>query len=167
MPDRLAILTDALAFSRTYTLSLLDTIPQADWFMMPAGCPSHIAWQVGHLALAEARLVYDRVCGGHSQDGLLPPEFHTLFGRTSVPDPDAAKHPSAAEIRTVFDRVHEATLQALRDVSDAQLDEVAIGPAHRLCRTKVEFLRWAGHHEMTHAGQIGLIRRMLGQSPVW
>jgi hypothetical protein len=31
----------------------------------------------------------------------------------------------------------------------------------------VEFLRWCGHHEMTHAGQIGLIRRMLGLSPVW
>jgi hypothetical protein len=85
---RLAILTDALAFARTYTLSLLDTIPQADWFTMPAGCPSHIAWQIGHLALAEARLVYDRVCCGRSQDGLLPGEFHTLFGRTSIPNPD-------------------------------------------------------------------------------
>ena len=167
MPNRLGTLTDALAFAREYTLSLVDTIPQTEWFQMPPGCPSHIAWQVGHLALAEARLVFDRVCLGRSQDGLLPAEFHTLFGRTSVPDSDPAKHPPAAEIRAVFDCVHEATMQGLRDVADSQLDEMAIGPTHRFCRTKLEFLRWCGHHEMMHAGQIGLIRRMLGAEPVW
>jgi hypothetical protein len=165
--NRVALLTDSLVFARDYTLSLVDTIPQSDWFQMPAGCPSHIAWQVGHLALAEARLVYDRVCGGRSQDGLMPAEFHTLFGRTSVPDPDPAKHPPAAEIRAVFDRVHEFTLRSLPDVAESQLDELVVGPTHRFCRTKFEFLRWCGHHEMMHAGQIGLIRRMLGSEPVW
>jgi len=167
MPSRLDTLTDALVFARDYTLSLVDTIPQSNWFQMPFGCPSHVAWQVGHLALAEARLVYDRVCCGRSQDGLLPAEFHTLFGRTSIPDPDSAKHAPAAEIRAVFDRVHEATIKGLRDLVDSQLDEMAIGPTHRFCRTKFEFLRWCGDHEMMHAGQIGLIRRMLGREPVW
>ena len=28
-------------------------------------------------------------------------------------------------------------------------------------------LLWCAHHEMVHAGQIGLLRRYLGFAPVW
>jgi hypothetical protein len=168
MTGRLAALTDALNFARKYTLTLLDSISSTDWFTMPDNCPSHIAWQVGHLALAEARLVFVRVCGRYADEAsILQPQFVTLFGRTTVPSPDPAKHPSPAEIRAVMDRVHDATLLALRDVADADLDAIADGPPHLLCKTKGDFLRWAGYHEMIHAGQIGLIRRLLGAKPLW
>ena len=112
--------------------------------------------------------MFVRVCGRHADEGsVLPPEFVTQFGRTTVPEADPAKNPSPSEIRAVLDRVHEATLLALRDVADADLDTIAAGPPHLLCKTKGEFLRWAGYHETIHAGQIGLIRRMLGAKPLW
>src|SRR4051794_913064 len=123
MADRIQILTDALTFARQYTVELLDTIPPGDWFRMPAGCPSHVAWQVGHLALAESWLVVGRACGRLGDlDGIRPAQFVPIFGRTSIPEPDPAKNPSPAEIRTAFDRVHEAALAALRDVRDGDLD---------------------------------------------
>ena len=166
--SRLPALIDALVFARKYTAELIDTIPAADWFKMPAGCPSHVAWQVGHLALAEARLVVDRIGNRKSVDeGILPADYLTLFGRESVPDPVEVKHPSPADIRAVFDRVHTAAVQTLRDITDADLDTLAGGPPHRLCRFKGEFARWVTLHEMTHAGQIGLIRRLLGYTPMW
>src|SRR5438105_4980622 len=95
-PMRICALTDALVFARQYTVELLDTIPLTDWFKVPAGCPSHIAWQVGHLAMAETRLVYCRVCGRmEEEESILPKPFGTLYGRRSVPEPNPEKNPSA------------------------------------------------------------------------
>jgi hypothetical protein len=166
--SRIAELTDALIFARQYTVELLDTIPSSDWFTMPTGCPSHVAWQVGHLASAEAWLIFGRACGRLAEiESIRPARLATLFGRTSTPEPDPAKYPSPEEIRKMFDQIHGASLAALRDLQDSDLDEISAGPHHRLCRTKGEFLRWCGYHEMSHAGQIGLIRRMLGATPVW
>lgn len=157
---------DALKFARGYTVELLGTIPEADWFVMPAGCPSHVGWQVGHLAIAEARLILERV-GGRDfyAEGLVPTDYLKLFGRQSVPD--AGKYPAPADIRRVFDRVHEAAVQTLRDTADDDLETLVQGSPHRFCRTKADYARWVSHHEFTHSGQIGLIRRMLGKGPVW
>jgi hypothetical protein len=168
MSTRISALIDALVFARGYTIDLLATIPEADWFTVPAGCPSHVAWQVGHLAFAEARLVVERV-GGRTEvgGGVLPPEFVTLFARNSVPEPRPAGHPPPDEIRRVLDRVHEAALRTLRDTTDAGLETLVPGSPHRFCRTKADFARWVSHHEFLHAGQIGLIRRLLGTGPVW
>jgi len=166
--NRIPAFIDALVWARGYTIDLLATIPEAGWFTVPAGCPSHVAWQVGHLAFAEARLVVERV-GGRTEigGGALPAEFITLLARNSVPEPDPAKHPSPAEIRRLLDRVHEAALQTLRDTADSDLETLVPGTPHRFCRTKADYARWVSHHEFLHAGQIGLIRRMLGKDPVW
>jgi hypothetical protein len=168
MPSRIAAYIDALVWARGYTVELLATIPDADWFAVPAGCPSHVAWQVGHLAFAEARLVVERV-GGRTEvgGGVLPPEFITLFARNSVPEPDSAKHPPPGEIQRVMDHIHEAALRTLRDTADGDLETLVPGSPHRFCRTKADYARWVSHHEFLHAGQIGLIRRMLGKDPVW
>jgi hypothetical protein len=168
MPSRVYAFIDALVFARGYTIPLLDTIPEADWFAMPAGCPSHVAWQVGHLAFAEARLVVERV-GGRAEvgGGVLPDEFIRLFARNSTPDASPTGYPSPAEIRRVFHRVHEAALQTLRDTRDDDLEALVPGTPHRFCRTRADYARWASHHEFLHAGQIGLIRRLLGKGPVW
>ena len=166
--SRIQQFIDALVFARGYTVELLATIPEADWFAVPAGCPSHVAWQVGHLAFAEARLVVERV-GGRTEvgGGVLPGDFVTLFARNSIPDAGPANRSTPAEIRRVLDRVHGTALQTLRDTADTDLETLVPGTPHRFCRTKADYARWVSHHEFLHAGQIGLIRRMLGKGPVW
>jgi uncharacterized damage-inducible protein DinB len=54
----------------------------------------------------------------------------------------------------------------LRDFPEVELDTPLVEP-HRLARTKFESLVWCAHHEMLHAGQIGLLRRLLGVPPMW
>jgi uncharacterized damage-inducible protein DinB len=39
--------------------------------------------------------------------------------------------------------------------------------SHALVRTKYQALAWCAQHEVVHAGQIGLLRRLLGHPPVW
>jgi hypothetical protein len=158
---------EQIAFARGYTLRLLDTIDAADWFRMPAEGGTHLAWQVGHLAMAEYRLALERIRGPRPEDeDLIGAAFLQLFMRGSVAHPDPALYPSAQEIRGVFDRVHVQALRELPGVSEATLSE-PLGTPHAVARTKGEALFWCGRHEMIHAGQIGLLRRLFGQRPLW
>ena len=52
-----------IEFARGYTLSILAEIEDQNWYVIPAGCPTHGAWQVGHLAMAEYGLVLFRQRG--------------------------------------------------------------------------------------------------------
>jgi hypothetical protein len=158
---------EQIAFARNYTVRLLRHTDPAEWFRQPAGGVSHIAWQVGHLAMAEYRLVLGRVRGPRPGDKeLIAPEFLRAFGRESVPDPAPERYPAPAEIRAVFDRVHEQVLRDLPGLADADLDAPLLTP-HALCSTKRAALFWCAQHEMLHAGQIGLLRRLLGHPPLW
>src|SRR5262249_61275317 len=101
-------------------------------------------------------------------EALTSPEFLRTFGRDSVPVPvpDLTRYPPPAEIRAVFDRVHEQTLRELPNLADAELDSPLLTP-HRVAKTKLWALLWCAQHEAVHAGQIGLLRRLLGYPPVW
>jgi hypothetical protein len=164
--SRLQLAIDQIVFARRYTLRMLDQTPEAEWFKQLPGGVSHVAWQVGHLAFAEYRLALWRIRGPQpDDDGLLAPDFVRLFGVESVPDPDPAKNPTQAEIRAVFDRVHEQVLAELPGLDEAELDQPVVKP-HVLAKTKLWALLWCAHHEMLHAGQIGLLRRQLGYPPL-
>ncbi len=52
----------AMRFARGYTSHLLDSIPASRWFER-AGGVSNVAWQVGHLAVAQLNLGLIRVRG--------------------------------------------------------------------------------------------------------
>src|SRR5262249_56861223 len=93
--------------ARRYTEGVLGDIDESDWFRMPAGGVTHVAWQVGHLAYAEYRTALERIRGVAAGDAeLIPEAFHRLFGPQSVPRPDPSHAPAPAELRAVFDRVH-------------------------------------------------------------
>jgi hypothetical protein len=164
--NRLKHALDQIAGARQYTLRLLASVRPEDWFRQPAGV-THVAWQVGHLAMAQYRLCLDRVRGPRPEDrALISDDFLTRFGRESVPDADSAKNPSADEIRAVFHRVHEQVLRELSSLSDGELDQPTLKP-HPVFNTKLGALHWCAMHEMVHAGQIGLLRRLLGQPALW
>ncbi|MBX9579905.1 MAG: DinB family protein [Gemmataceae bacterium] len=165
--SRLRHALDAIVFARRYTVELLDTIDPADWFRMPPGGATHVAWQVGHLAMSEFRLCLERVRGPRPDDAeLFPPALLAAVSRQSVVSPDPAAYPAPAAIRAVFDRVHERVMADLTGWPDADLDSPIL-TAHRFCRTKIDAVRWCSAHEMLHAGQIGLLRRLFGHPPMW
>jgi hypothetical protein len=163
---RLELAIEQIIFARNYTIELLDQTPVAEWFRQPPGGVSHVGWQVGHLAHAEYRLALWRIRGAQPQDSHLISEAHRgLFGYESVPDPDPAKYPSPADLRAVFDRVHEQALREVRGLDESELDQPVPHP-HHFAKTKLLAVVWCAHHEMLHAGQIGLLRRQLGYPPL-
>jgi hypothetical protein len=163
----LQLALDQLVFARNYTLELLDQTPAAEWFRQPPAGVSHIGWQVGHLTYAQYRMALWRIRGPRPQDAdLIPPAYLHLFGPESVPDADPAKYPSQADLRAVLDRVHGHALGELRGLDEGELDQPVPHP-HPYAKTKLLALLWCAHHEMVHAGQIGLLRRQLGYPPLW
>jgi len=163
---RLECAIEQIRLAREYTLRLLAMIDSADWYRIPPGGVSNVAWQVGHLAMAEYRLCLDRIRGVRpGDDEIIPRAYLTQFGRGSVPDPDPARNPPAEELRRVLERVHEQSLRELAGVSDDDLDAPP-GSPHPLFNTKFGALTWTARHEMLHAGQLGLIRRQLGAAPL-
>lgn len=162
----LALAVEQIRFARTYTLGLALDVDPADWFRMPGGV-THIAWQLGHLATAEYRLALERIRGRvAADDALFDDAFFRCFTGGAAPAPDARRYPPPAEIRAVLDRVHEQALRELPQLSEATLGEPPVKP-HKIVRTKLASLLWCGRHEMLHAGQIGLLRRLLGKAPQW
>src|SRR5262249_40470636 len=154
--NRLQLVIEQIVFARNYTIGLLDQTPEAEWFRQPPGCVSHVGWQVGHIAFAEYRLALWRIRGQQPEDAsLFSQEFLRLFGPNSVPQADAAQYPAPAEVKAVLDRVHAQVLRELPALNDAELDQSVPHP-HRYAKTKLLALLWCAHHEMVHAGQIGL-----------
>jgi hypothetical protein len=165
--SRLQLAIEQIAFARRYTLNLLDQTPPDDWFRRPPGFVTHVAWQVGHLAMAEYRLALERIRGPRPEDeALISAEFLRTFARLSVPEADAAQYPAPAAIRGVLDRVHAQTLRELPHLAEEDLDSPVLKP-HAYAKTKLWSLLWCAQHEAVHAGQIGLLRRLLGYPPLW
>ncbi len=82
-----------------------------------------------------------------------------------MPDAALAGYQGAAEVRDVFARVHAYVLHELQSLPDGDPDQRVADP-HPFAKTWRQALIWCAHHEMLHAGQIGLLRRQLGYPPI-
>lgn len=162
---RLRTALELIRFARRYTLDLLGSIETDDWYRVPEGCPTHVAWQVGHLAMAEYMLTLFRLRGRVDADAeLIPRAFLKTFAKGTRPLADAAFRPSPQQLLQVLHRVHEQALTELQSLCDEDLHSPVIEP-YAVEPTVLGSLLFCSQHEMLHAGQIGLIRRLLGYAP--
>jgi len=127
---------------------------------------THIAWQAGHLAMAQYGLCLFRQRGRESADTeLMSSKFRKLFMKGTTASLDIESHPTPEEIIQVLDKVFDRSLSEMAGFSQESLDE-EIGPPTAAYATKFGCLLMAVNHEMLHAGQIGLSRRLMGLDPV-
>lgn len=165
-PSRLEIAARHIRSARDYTLSLLEDLSDDEWFWTPEPAITHIAWQVGHLAFAQYGLVLFRQRGRLSEDAeLMSGSFRKTFAKGTTPSPDRNDYPEIPEILATFDRIHSQSLQELSAMADSGLDD-PIDKPHAAFPTKYGALMFAADHEMLHAGQIGLLRRLMGKPPL-
>jgi hypothetical protein len=168
MSDRtlLDVAVKQIEFARGYLNSLLEDLTEDDWFRQPPTGVSHIAWQVGHLAVAQYGLGLFRLRGRQPIDTeLMPSTFRKKFSKGTTPAPGPDNNPSPVEIRGIFDSVYQQVLKELPEYADADLD-TPVDPPHAVFDTKMGAIYFCSQHEMLHAGQIGLLRRLIGKQPV-
>ena len=166
LSDRLQLVLRQIIFVRRYTMLSLDGLSDDDWFWMPEAYPTHIAWQVGHIAISHYGLTLFRQRGRNRDvdSELMSGKFRKLFMKGTTPQPHSADHPEPKEILEVLDRVFQQTVAELPSF-ESILDEETEAP-HVAFGTKYGSLLFASDHEMLHAGQIGMLRRLMGKEPL-
>jgi hypothetical protein len=152
-------------FVRNYTLQLLDSVPRDQWTTQPPGAPSHLAWQVGHLAVSQYGLMLFRQRGRAEGDmDLMPGWLRKRFGRGSSP-PSPQESPTAEELLEALHRIDRVARSEIQRFSAPHFRETIDMP-YAVYPNKLGALLFCPIHESIHAGQIGLLRRMLGHSPI-
>jgi hypothetical protein len=163
---RLETAIDRIKFARQYTKRFLARLSDAEWFWCPSELTTHIAWQVGHVAVSQYNLCLRRMRGRTTADeSLIPDQFIEVFKLGSAPDPNPANNPSLAEIRQVFDAVEQQVVTELSTRNDTELD-IPVEQPHPVFKTKLQAVEYAPLHELVHAGHIALLRRMMGRPPL-
>jgi hypothetical protein len=165
--SNIANASDQIRTTRQFVLTVLEGIDDNLWFRMPSEGVTHIAWQVGHLAVAHYRLGIVRLREARPEDAAwFPADFIKLFGQGTMPVADPTAYPPVEEIRNVFHAVHEYVLSELPNYTDEQLEEPSLIP-HPLYKKKIDSLWWCSRHEAMHAGQIALLKRLMGLPDRW
>ena len=157
------LLAEQLDGSRQWTLKLLADFAGHEWTFQPRPGLQHALWLAGHLTVAAHLLVMVR-CLGRS---VLDDDFAAHFA-IGGPVKSAAEHdyPPPELVRATMDRTHACVLEAIRSMSDAKLCEPAYGKdgaPHPHYATVAGAVGHASRHEAFHAGQIALLRRLLGK----
>ncbi|MFO0789443.1 MAG: DinB family protein [Pirellulales bacterium] len=166
IPARLESAIERLRRSRVFVRQFLPDLITEEWFWSPPEYTTHIAWQVGHLAVAQYNLCLRRVRGRTEDDlTLIPDTFIEAFKLGSQPVAGAKNNPPLEQIQRVFDAVHHQSLTELPLVDNAELDS-PVDPPHPVFKTKLGAIEYSPQHELVHAGQIAMLRRMMGKPPL-
>ena len=168
--DAIAAMRDGVVgqmrFAREYTLNLLSSVPDSLWNVIPNGGTSHIAWQVGHLAVSQYGLMLFRQRGRAEGDlDLMPGWLRKKFGRGTVPPKEASEIPSKDELLTSLNRIHQASMTLVPTLGTELLSEATEMP-YAVYPIKLGALLFCPLHESIHAGQIGMLRRLHGLDSV-
>ena len=154
-----------MRFARDYTLQLIAAIPEELWTAQPSGTPSHLAWQVGHLAVSQYGLMLFRQRGrGEGDLELMPGWLRKKYGRGTQP-PDPSQCDSREELLEMLGRIDQAAHREATQWDWRQFLEPTEMP-YAAWPIKLGAFLFCPLHESNHAGQIGLLRRLLGLDPV-
>ena len=169
---KLQMAIDQIAAARAYTMTLLEDIDHDQWFHQadlldqPNAAPTHVAWQVGHLAMAQYGLLLFRQRGRSLDDSsLMSSSFRKKFSRGTTLSSDPEFYPSVDDILSVFHTIYDQSMSELAAYPLEQLNDPVDDP-YAAYPTKLGCLLFCVHHEMLHAGQIGLLRRLLSKEPI-
>ncbi len=159
-------MAEQLDGSRDWTLRLIADLKGNEWTFQPALGLAHPLWLCGHLASSENLLIHVRCLG---TKGLIDSTFAEHFP-IGGPVKSAVEHdyPPVAVVLETMKSVHEETLRAIRGMSESLLAEPAFSAdgksPHPHYRDKAGVVAHCSRHEAFHAGQIALVRRLLGKS---
>lgn len=151
---------------REYTLQLIESVPHDLWYVRPAGAVTHVAWQVGHLAVAQYGLMLFRQRGRVEIDlELMPGWLRKNFGRGSQAQERAEGAPAPADLLQHMQAIHAQAMLEVPLLTETTLAEATEMP-YTAYPIKLGALMFCPLHESIHAGQIGLLRRLHGLDPI-
>ncbi len=159
---RIEFIDEQMTVARNRTKNLIKSIPDSSWYTIPEVIESNIAWQIGHLIVSQNYNGIIVVAGLNKRIFEQVPlkEYAQLYGFGSKAD---TKGPSPEDLRKQLDFVDDLVREQLNQLDEDELDQPLVPSRfpHPFAKTKYEALTWNFGHEMWHAGQIAMIKRIV------
>lgn len=135
-----------------------------NWYSIPNGINSNVAWQLGHLIISKPfQLVIAPIARTKEIYDVVPfRDYLKLYGMGTKPAKRLEESPDSEELLKHFNAVQKFCLEKLKHFDVNKLDEPTEVP-HPLAKTKYECLMWSFQHEIWHCGRLSMIRRALGK----
>ena len=141
--------------------SYLGDLNDADLLHRPAPGCNHINWQLGHLIVAENKIISDAVPGSMPA---LPAGFAEKYTKETSTVDDPKKLCSKDELMRVYQQQRAATKAALEKTSEKDLDKPLTGWTPNV---GAAFAGATGMHWLMQVGQWAVVRRQLGRPPLF
>jgi hypothetical protein len=136
----------------------LGDFSDADIYVRPCPGANHTAWQLGHLASAEANMV-----GAYK----LPEGYEKKFSKETSGKDDPKFFGTKTELLDQLSKVRAATIAWVKAATPADLDKPAPERMRRMCPTMGHLVQLLPSHFAMHMGQMQVIRRKLGKPIVF
>jgi uncharacterized damage-inducible protein DinB len=151
--------------TRVHTLAQVEELTDAEMMFQPKPTVNHPLWLLGHIVTSEDGLIL-RWCAGKSR---MPKEYQQLFALGSKPQSDPSLYPKKDAVLRVLADVHAQALKVVKGLTAERLEERPEGydeipaRARELFWSKGACISHHATHESGHAGQISMLRRLLGK----
>ena len=142
----------------------LADLTDAELLVRPVPGANHIAWQLGHLIVAEHKMVNAASPGAMPT---LPTGFAAKHLSETAGVDDPAAFCTKEEYLQLYEQQRAATLAALEKTTEADLDRPGPKATERLAPTVGDLFMLQGVHWSMHAGQWAVTRRKLGRKPLF
>jgi hypothetical protein len=157
--------TEAIQAALTSTQQLLGwylgDLSDADLLVRPVPGANHIAWQLGHLIAAERGMVAAELPGTPFPE--LPARFVEQHGKETAAQDPPKGFATKAEYLDLFNKVRQATVNAVAKMSDSDLDKPTTGQMAKFAPKLGDWFQLLANHTLMHAGQFSVVRRKLGK----
>lgn len=155
------VIVTQLRASQTLLHRMVDDLKPEEFDRPPCPGANTVAWMLGHLVRTERRIL--------GFWGVEVPKlaegFDDQFAPTRKP---AVEQPNYGDPKTLiaeFDRHRELLISAVASANADRLNQPLANP-HPLFSTLGAAAAFMALHVVMHTGQISILRRMLGYSPV-
>jgi hypothetical protein len=151
---------DNLKRNTGFVESTLADFTPAEMLARPCPKANHPTWQIGHLVVAEARMVNAASKGATP---LPPTAFIDKFKKDTASIDDPAFFPGKEEILTAFKKGRETTVAWASTLKDSDLAAPMPEPINRFAPTVGHLIMSIPLHVTMHVGQFQVLRRALNK----
>ena len=153
-----------IEMSQMISMGYIEDLADQDMMKRPtAGC-NHIKWQIGHLIESENMMVETCFPGSMPK---LPAGFKEKYTKEKANSDNSADFHSKAELIALYQEQRAATLKAMGQLKEADLDKPTHESMQSYAPTVGAMFSMQGSHWLMHAGQWAVIRRQLGRKPLF
>ncbi len=151
----------ALESNKALLLWYVGDFTDAEMFVRPIPEANHAAWQVGQVIVGDVFLIKEELPEAVYPE--LPAGFAELHGSKGATQDGPEGFLPKAEMLKLFTEVRAATIAAVGQLTDADLDRPTTGSMKGFAKTLGELFLMVASHTLMHAGQFTVIRRKLGK----